>query len=257
MKRIFSIFSLCLLALLFFSCSGAMQLQKSINSYTTALGYVYDSPVSACPRSDSMVVIYNGLDLNNLTTVSKARVKLFPFLFVNYFEKNFRVKLGQNLMEQDYNDFFFDAFLDESDRSGCYALRYDSTYSDSVYTLEITLDTCETNSKYRQSSLMLYFIYAYSISYSEKGLPAETRLAFTARLKKGRTLISEKRYSIRKSLPFMRSGQDGTNGLRADFVYNMVQSLNLGTKDCVEAIVRDVNASIGSGRFSNLPASSK
>ena len=248
MRKITRFFAFCLFVFSTISCSSTKLLQKSLNYYKTPLGYQLDSRVSLYPKTDSLAIIYNGINLD-MATVSKKGVKVFPFLFVNYFESKFLVKLGWNYLEQNYNDFFFDSMLDESKRSGSYALRYDKTPNDSAYTLEITMDTCVTTAKYRQSTVFLYFIWAYSTSYSEEGFPAKTSLGCTASLRKGEKIFYKKYYTFNKELPFINNGENGTDGLRANLTVNMVDALSLCTKQIIESIVNDVNSSIGKSNF--------
>jgi len=235
--------------LIFFSflmvaCSQTKMLQKSLDKISMPLDYSYDIQPSICSKKDSLVVFFNGIPWNTPTKVSKRRGKCFPFLIVNYFESNMGVSLGKNSVYPDYNDFFFDSMLDECYRSGCFTVCYDSTFSDSVYKLTLSIDTCETKSNYRTSTTILYFIYAYSTSYFEKGYPAETHLSISARLSKGESLIFDKTYSVERKKPFSSIRGGDTNQLRTDFVANMVESLSLSSKECIEAIVEDINGTL-------------
>jgi hypothetical protein len=90
----------------------------------------------------------------------------------------------------------------------------------------------------------MYLFFAYSMSYSELGFPAETNLQVSTKLWKGNALITEKRYSIKRKQPFIQTGQVNGDKLRSNFTANMVESLSLSTKECIEEMVRDINSSI-------------
>ena len=168
---------------------------------------------------------------------------VLPLIFFNYFETNLKVKLGQSSIQEDYNNFFTGSLTEESKRSGCFSVTNRAT-NDSVYTLDLTIDSCNTVSKYRRTYMFMYLVIAYSWSWSESGSPAETNLQVTAKLRKANSLIYEKKYSIKRSQPFINSTRLNSNKLRADFTTNMVEGLSLSTKECTEQIVADLNTSL-------------
>jgi hypothetical protein len=154
-----------------------------------------------------------------------------------------KVKLGQNSIQENYNDFFTNSFITESSRSGCFGIATKKT-NDSIYTLDLKIDTCITSSKYSRSTTVIFLLVAYSMSFSEWGSPAETYLHVSASLKKGEKIIYEKKYIVKRNQPFVNSRIANTNKLRSDFTVNMVESLSLSTKQCVEDIITDINSSI-------------
>jgi hypothetical protein len=215
-------------------------LQKSLQNYKAPIGYLHDSKIIEGPKKDSLIIWLNNKSLDSLTTVSKQKGKLYPFIVFNYSEVNMGVKLGQSSMEQTYDDFFAGSLADESERSGYFTIS-NSNSNDSLYTLDIEIDTCTTNSKYQHSTTVLFLFFAYSISYAERGFPAETNLKVSTRLKKGSALIAERTYTINRTQPFLNSHNVSIDNLRADFTANMVESLSLSTKQCIEEIINDVN----------------
>jgi len=159
-----------------------------------------------------------------------------------------KVKLGQSSIQEDYTDFFTGSLTDESKRSGCFSVT-DQIPNDSVYTLDLTIDSCNTISKYRKNFTFMFLLIAYTYSYSESGSPAETNLQVSAKFSKGSSLIYEKKYSIKRTQPFINPSRWNSNKLRADFTTNMVEGLSLSTKECIEQIVADINTSLyGSAR---------
>jgi len=90
----------------------------------------------------------------------------------------------------------------------------------------------------------MYLFFAYSYSYSESGSPAETNLQVSAKLRKGDSLIYEKKYCIKRTQPFVTQPGINSDKLRIDFTTNMVEGLSLSTKNCIEQIVDDVNTSL-------------
>ena len=229
---------LLLLALLLSSCSASKTLLKSLNKYQVSLEYLHDSEIKECNKSSTVALIgFDNQVLDFLTSVSKINYKLFPFIIYNYEEINLAVNLGQNSLEQNYYDFFKKSFATESQRTGCYSLIDNS--NDSKYTVEIVFDTCKIDSKYQRSTIVLFFLFAASMREQEIGYPAKTNLVLNVKLKKETNLIFERKYSIEKVQPFLNTGN--TYKLYSDFVTNMVESLSLSTKDCIEQLVIDIN----------------
>jgi hypothetical protein len=225
------------------SCSGSKMLQKSLQKYKSPIGYLHDTKIVDCQKSDTIFIsaISNKV-LDTITNVSKINGKVLPFIFFTYTETNMKVKLGQSSIEQSYNDFFINSLIDESKRSGCFVV--DSRKpSKSQYSLEITIDTCNVKSKYKRSTTVLFLLFAYSMSFQEFGFPAETDLVVSAKLKKEDKIISEKSYNIKKTQPFLNSRSESVDKLRSDFTANMVESLSLSTKQCVEELIKDLNIS--------------
>jgi hypothetical protein len=231
------------IALLAISCSQSKMLQKSLNKYKAPIGYLHDTKKANCNKSDSISIRLNNRPLDSITSVSKINGLVLPFLLFNYFETNMRVKLGQSSIEQQYNDFFASSLIEESKRTGCFSI-INQNSNDTLYSLDITIDSCRTNSKYQRSSTILFLVFIYSVSFSELGFPAETYLQVSTKLRKGKTLITEKSYSVKRTQPFLSTRNIDTNKLRSDFTANMVESLSLCTKQCIEDIINDINISI-------------
>jgi hypothetical protein len=224
-------------------------LQKSLGNFNAPIGYLHDSKKIDSPKTDSLIVWLNTQSLDSITNVSKINSKLFPFLVFNYSEVNLNVKLGQSSIQQKYDDFFANSLIAESKRTGSFGIS-DQDSNDSFYTLEIKIDTCSTNSKYQRSTTVLFLFFAYSVSSMESGFPAETNLMVSTKLKKGSDLIAEKSYAIKRTQPFIPTQNTSVNNLRADFTANMVESLSLSTKQCVEDIINDVNRTLREKRAS-------
>lgn len=232
-----------IIAFMVLSCSEAKMLQKSLGKFDAPIGYLHDSKITDCPKTDSLVVWLNNQSLDSVTNVSKINTKVLPFLVFNYTEVNMKVKLGQSSLQQKYDDFFAGSLADETKRTGCFAIT-DQEPKDSYYTLDITIDTCTTNSKYQRSTTVLFLFFAYSYSFQEAGFPAQTNLKVSARLKKGNDLVAEHTYVIDRTQPFIPNPNRNITNLRADFTANMVESLSLSTKQCVEEIILDVNKAL-------------
>jgi hypothetical protein len=78
------------------------------------------------------------------------------------------------------------------------------------------------------------------------GFPAETNLQYTAKLKKGKDLIFEKKYNINHQQPFIYSTMDNYN---ADFISHMTDALSISTKMAIEQIIVDINTSISGSSY--------
>ena len=229
-----------LIPLFLMSCSESKMLLKSLSKYQVPLDYLHDSRINDCDKTTGITFAkFDNQVFDTSTSVTKINQRILPFIFYNYTEVNLAVKLGQSSLEQNYSDFFKNAFIAESQRTGCYSLTDDPT--NSKYTIEIIFDTCNVNSKYQRSSTVLFLLFAYSMHFQERGFPAETNLALNVRLKKENELIFEERYSVNNVQPFLNIPTPNVNRLRSNFVTNMAESLSLGTKESIEQIITDIN----------------
>ena len=240
--------TIAILAVLLVSCSGPKKLQSNLQKLNSSIEYLHNSPTSSCPRSNQVYININNAPLDTFTTASKLSGLVLPFIIFNHFETTMKVKLGQSSIQENYNDFFTGSLIDESKRSGCFNVSKIKT-TDSIYTLDLTIDTCNTISKYKKSYTFMYLFFAYSWYYSESGSPAQTNLQVSAKFRKGNSLIYDKKYSIKRIQPFVNPINANSNKLQSDFSTNMVEGLSLSTKDCIEQIVADINTSLyGSAR---------
>ncbi|MDR2026951.1 MAG: hypothetical protein LBQ01_05240 [Prevotellaceae bacterium] len=216
---------------------------KSLRENRVPVDYLHDSKIADCDRSDGIALTaFDGHAFDTDLSVTKINGEVFPFLFYNYIEKNFAVKLGQMSLDRDYSDFFKESFAIESGRTGCYSLVDEPAEND--YTLEIVYDTCITVSKYHQNTTIIFLIFTYSIYSQEVGFPAQTDLSVHVTLRKGDEIILDNKYFINKTLPPIPSDNMNINKMRFDFVSNMAESLSLGTKECIEQIIDDINSGI-------------
>ncbi|MCX6256851.1 MAG: hypothetical protein NTW49_02975 [Bacteroidia bacterium] len=225
------------------SCSESRILQNSLRNYNVPIGYIHDSEIKNCPKTDSLIVRLNYEPLDSITRVSKVKRLVLPFIMLNYFEIDMLVKLGQSSIREKYNDFFAGSFMDESGRTACFGIS-DKISDDSMYTLDIRIDTCITKSKYKRSTTVIFLLFVYSTYFNETGSDAETELQVSTRLKKGDRLIAEKSYDIKKTLPFSFNGSESVDQMRYDYTVNLVESLSLSTKQCIEEIINDINTSL-------------
>jgi len=232
-----------LIAILAVSCSQTKMFQKSISSYNIPIEYLHDSKKTNVSAIDSITIRLNNVPIDSITTVSKLKGLVLPFIVFNYSEVNMSVKLGQSSIEKPYDDFFLTSFIEESKRTGRFGIA-NQPKQDSTYTLDITIDTCSTLSKYRRSNTVIFLLFAYSMSFNEIGFPAETNLQVSTKLRKGDLVVAEKNYRITKTQPFLQSRNVSIEKLRSDFTANMVESLSLCTKQCIEDMIHDVNNSI-------------
>jgi hypothetical protein len=232
--------SLLLIPSFLISCSESKALLNSLNKYQGSLNYLHDSKIDQCDKSISIALVkLENQVFDTATSVSKINHKVLPFLIYNYEEVNLDVKLGQTSLEQNYSDFFKESFIIESQRIGCYSL-IDNPIN-SKYAMEINFDTCIAHSKYQRNNTALFLLLAYSMNFQEIGFPAETNLILNVKLKEDDDLIFENKYSITKTQPFLNIQARNVNKLRSDFITNIIESLSLSTKECIEQIISDIN----------------
>lgn len=244
MKHAFRLGLLAILVLISLSCSESKMLMKGLSHFPQPLGYELISPIDSSLQTDSVILTFLGFPMDSLTTVQRNKSLILPFLFINYFEFDYRIKLGANQLQQDYNEFFFQALTDESQRSGRFALCDDSARSKDVYNLEITMDTCLTETKLTESTLMVYYLWGYFSTYSESSYPAQSKVGCTLKLRKGEQLLRDTTFTVTSALIFT-SGDELSRNERLNHTAGcMVATLCQSTRDCISAMIQDVNTSI-------------
>jgi hypothetical protein len=178
------------------------------------------------------------MTLDSETKVSIVDRKVFPFLLFNYYEVNKLVKLGQSSIQQQYSNFFTSSLINESKRTGCFGIS-NQTSKDSIYTLDITLDKCETNSKSRSTAIFAILFNRILVSSGTES-SSETEMNISTKLTKGGSLISEKSYAVKRTYPFFSSlyYSPSNYNFQAELTANTVESLSRSTKQCIENVVR-------------------
>ena len=86
------------------------------------------------------------------------------------------------------------------------------------------------------------------------GFPAETNLQYTAKFKKGKDLIFEKKYNINHQQPFIYSTMENYN---ADFISHMTDALSISTKMAIEQIIEDINTSLYGSSYPQMQINEK
>jgi len=245
MKKRFSRFALLgLIFMMVVSCTGSKILMQDLARYPQPLGYGLISPVAMTPKTDSVIVTFTGFPLDSLTTVSQEKCLVLPFIFLNYVDAKYRIKLGSNLMTQDYNDFFFNAMLDESGRSGEFALCYDSIRGKDKYILEVSLDNCQTETYYFESIFLMVYIYGYFSTFSESSFPAQSTITCSTRLRKGDQIVRDSTFTVSTELDFPSSNNMSHRVRFERTAGNMVEALCQSTRSCITKIVREVNSTL-------------
>jgi hypothetical protein len=220
-------------------------LQKTFQKLNSTIDYTFDSKSSSCPRSKLVYIDIKNSVLDSMTTVSKIGSRVLPLFFYNEIENTIKLKLGQGSIKEDYTSFIKNSFIKESNRSACFSVT-DTNSNDSTYSLYIKIDSCNTISSYKRTTKIVYLLFAYSIRIVMDGFPAETNLQYTAKLKKGKDLIFEKKYNINHQQPFIYSTMDNYN---ADFISHMTDALSISTKMAIEQIIVDINTSISGSSY--------
>ena len=241
-KMIKQIFILLLSSLLFISCSQSKMLTRSLQKSKAPISYLHDSEIIEFDKTKTIALgSFNNQIIDSITNVTVTRRIIIPLLVFNYFDRKYDISLGQSNLDQNYTDFFKSSFLTESHRSGKYSL-VDSNTSD--YILDIKIDSCYTTSKYQMTSSSLYLVSHVITTIKEKGFPSESKLVLSVSLKSNNKIVFEKDYIFDKIQALSNSRSKQTNALRAFFITNMVESLSLNTKECIELIIDDINKEI-------------
>lgn len=225
------------------SCSETKLLMKGISQFPQSLGYELISPIDSSAKTDSVTLSFTGFKLDSATSVHRKSGLVLPFIVLNITEFKYRIKLGATQLKEDYNDFFFNALIDESERSGKFSLCYDSTRQKDVYNLEVILDTCITDTHFVESSLTIFYFYGYFSTYSESSFPARSKVACTLRLRKGEQVLKDTTVSISSMLAF-NEGELNRSQRMQRTAECMVATLCQSTRDCISEMVGEVNATL-------------
>lgn len=238
-------FVLCgILILSMLSCSESKLLMKGLSYFPQSLGYELVSPVDSSAKTDSVILTFNGFQMDSTTTVQRTKGLILPFVFINITEFKYHIKLGANQLNEDFNDFFFNALIDESERSGQFALCYDSTRRQEVYHLEVTLDTCETDTHFLENSLTIYYVYDFYTTYFESSFPSRSKVACTLQLRKGDQLLKDTTVSVFNMMSFGNGDNLNRNERLERTAECMVSTLCRSTRDCIAQMVQSVNATL-------------
>jgi hypothetical protein len=244
MKHVIRLAFLALIVLIGSSCSESKMLMSGMSYFPQHLGYELISPIDTSAKTDSVIITFNGFQLDSLTTVHRKFGLIVPLLFINVAEFRYRIKLGSSQLTEDFNDFFFNALIDESQRSGRYALCYDSTRSKDVYNLEVSLDTCMTDTYLTESTLVIYYVYGYFSTYTESSHPSFSKVACNVRLRKGDQLLRDTTISVTNSLDFLNGDNLNRNERLNQTAGCMVATLCQSTRDCISKLVQDLNGTL-------------
>lgn len=226
------------------SCSESKILMKGLSYYPQPLGYEMISPIDSSAKTDSVILTFTGFQLDSITTVKREKALILPFIVVNITEYKYRIQLGNNQLQEDYNDFFFNALIDESERSGKYALCYDSARTKDVYLLEVKLDTCLTDTHFLENSFTLYYFYGYMFNYSESSYPARSTVSCTLRLRKGDQILKDTTIRAFSMLAFEGGDNIDRNVRMQRTAESMVATLCQSTRDCISKMVEEVNSTL-------------
>ena len=226
--------------LISYSCSEKQLLKQDFEKHKSPLGYRIDSEIADCEKKADVTIggIRNQV-LEAELSIAEVDKKIKPYIVYNYFETKYDVTLGQNLLEQQYSDFFKQSFINESQRAGCYNLTGNPSRSD--YLLEFTFKNCKTTADYTKISTIYFFVIYALYEFEENGSRAKTELELDVKLKKGNSLVFQKQYSIDRKQYYYKHRQVNFLQSREDFILNMVKSLSVSTKECIEKIIVDLN----------------
>jgi len=251
-KMIKQIFILLSSSLLLISCSHTKMLTRSLQKSKAPISYLHDSEIIEFDKTKTISLgNFNNQIIDSITNVIVTKRIIIPLLVFNYFDRKYDVSLGQSNLDQNYTDFFKNSFIAESHRSGKYSF-VDSNVSD--YILDIKIDRCNTTSKYQTTITDVYLGDYVMTTVKEKGFPSESKLVLSVKLKSKNKVVFEKDYEFDKTRAFsrLRSSQaytsrtffNNNNVIRTFFITNMVETLSLNTKECIELIIDDINKEI-------------
>jgi hypothetical protein len=238
MKTWLKLLTLLTSALIFTSCEERA-LQRDLVNYKSSLAYLHDTKLSTKAKTDSLVLDIKGPVFSDSTTVRALNKVIVPLLFFNYFQTNMQIGLGKVSMTENYSDFLYRSFDLEAERTASFAVTTDT--GDSALVYEITFDSCRSSAFYVSRHMSMLLVIGVALS-KQQVRPSVTQLFATGRLKRKGVILMEKKYAIREEELYLRWKTRDEEKFRQDMTSNLVESLSLATKKCIESMITDLDA---------------
>lgn len=219
----------------------AKQLTRDLQ-VSSSLEYLQDSKICE-NKTPTRIAIGSVSNESNLQDSTKAHPLYFvpiPLVFFNFGVSGYMCKLGLSAFDNQLENFVKDAFVKESQRSGCFEVVNDGSEE---YTVNFTIVENETKGPYSKYFYMYFALYVYGYGYGQKAGAGETNIALKMDLigKDGK-IISRQFESMRKTE--MLRGKNNTKELRKNYVIGMVESASYAFKECIENSVLAINQHI-------------
>ncbi len=225
------------------SCTLLIGCSKHISYRIGQESYSLDyTPDSETCRQRGSVKIALGTVENQvpLKDSSYARTALFlpaPLIFINAGVHRHSLRLGQSAFDTQLHDFLRDAFLRESERSGCFEIVGDGSQE---YTVHLTILGQTTKAPYVRSFFRYFTLLSRGSRYHQKAGPAQSHLVIKLELKdKERTVIREFHKPHTQSPIFQENSAD--KKLLYNYLEAMVESVSLAYKFSVEHSIASIN----------------
>lgn len=235
-KHILSITVTFYILLNFVGC--AKQLTRDLQE-TSSLGYLQDSKI--CEKKTAIRVaigtVKNEAELDDSTSAKLQYFVPLPFVFINVFLSGYTCKLGHNAFDMRQEDFLKDAFVKESQRSGCFELVNDGSED---YTVNLTLVNNEIKGPYTKYFYMYFALYVYGYGYGQKAGPGKVSMALKMDMvaKNGNNI--SRQFESTKKTELLR-GKNNAQELRRNYAIGMVESQSFAFKECIENTVFAIN----------------
>jgi uncharacterized lipoprotein YmbA len=230
MKRI----SLILVATILAGCASTATLERSIQSRTGALMYVYDS--EEVSKKDRSLVISSFVvdDLFDRSTIVRRKTTfVLPLIVFNMWRQEDDVQLGYSQLKSDYKQFLRGSLIEEIKRSSKYVL----TDERPDVSLEVRVRKLEMAAPINQRGLFLFpvFFWFYQSQMSEG--PANVTITADIRASKAQAVVLTR--EVRGT--FRTNVLAGKGALLPEYTTAVMQAVSMAAKDLNEQIVAELN----------------
>jgi len=230
------------------SCSVSKKLASNLNQKRHSLAYVFDSDfrkekTNIAVKVDS--VAYKPSTMPDLTEVTKKKGVFLPLLLLNVWDYQYSCNLGENVIEENLPDFFYDSLIMEAYRSGNFLVNpQDSipTEKDTPYELEISIDSLAVQGPYTYTGFTFIHPFGYVYSFAEIAGPATAVCKIEARLlKNGEIKLIENIRREEISVFLSNKAYTVSKELQMKYSVAMTEALSLSIKNSLSELVDRIN----------------
>lgn len=228
------------LSIFIFASCYTQKIQRKLDSYKGSLTYLHNRPVNKNSKLETISLSFiNKTEIDDIAKVKKIKHRILPFLV--YYGEDYLadVNIGQNILEEKYDNFFVNSFETEAKRSSNFEVKKE--FEKNKYEVEITLEKCKVKSYFHIKIEVFCLFYSSITNIDMGGSPSETNLSVNMILKKEGKIFLQKKYNVDNAQDYVNYPVTRENEYYSDLMNNMVESLSLSTKQCVDNMVSDLS----------------
>lgn len=215
-------------------CASTATLERSIQSRTGALTYVYDSPEVS--KKDLSLVISNfTVDdlLDRATIVRRRSTFVLPLLVFNNWRQEDNVQLGYSQFSDDYKNFLKASLIEEIKRSSKYAL----SDGNASISLEVRVKKLEMEAPINQQGFFFFPVFFFFFQHGMSEGPARVTILADIRAYRTQANVLTREVKGVSSNSIVLTGKASI----PEYATAIMQAVSMAAKDLNEQIVADLN----------------